>query len=164
MKKTAHKIAAVCFLILMPGHGMAKTRSTTGFNCFHVQNPTMAPKAYHCLTEDNGAVVNNCAVPISLAFNLPIDSVGTKTVTVTDYWNSPDRFKHFNCGIYDQAGLSGISNNFVSVSFTRAKQTLQGSVLVSNASNDGFSFLNAVSLICFEVPPGEGIANINWAY
>ena len=67
----------------------ACAQSAWAFGSFHVQSPTvLGVDLYPCLTEDDGAVVNQCAGPVNLFFNLPIKDMGKKMITIRDYWNA----------------------------------------------------------------------------
>ena len=131
-------------------------RSTTGFASFHVeQTVTTADDFYKCITEDNGAVVNNCAKDVNLVFNLPIDNVNLKTITVQGYWVSPTTFRHFNCVSYSYDGLESFSTVGTQITFTEPKQSLKTSVTLRDSEY-------TVQVICWGVPPGEGIAGLKW--
>jgi len=85
MKRTATSLfLGLCLAILAVATSPAHARSTTAYSAFHVEGP-LGSDPYTCLSENNGAVVNNCTYAVSLEFNLPIDAKGTKTITVQDY-------------------------------------------------------------------------------
>jgi hypothetical protein len=67
----------------------AEPISITAFNTFHIQNHGSLPNTPNptlCLFEENGAVVNNCADPINLAFDLPVTTSRDHTIAVRNYW------------------------------------------------------------------------------
>jgi hypothetical protein len=136
-------------------------RSTTAFNSFHVQSgsvfsdPPYTEDPYLCLTEDNGAVVNNCTFNVNLLFDLPIDRIGDKTIRVQDYWNAPSPFVPFGCVSYVYTGMTGSSTVGTSLTFSGPTQAL--------FTHDNVSVLgDSMTVICWGVPPGEGVANLNW--
>ena len=108
---------------------------------------------YSCLTESFGAVVNNCAFPVSLIFDVPVDSPGSHTFTVQNYFDGTDAENTFTCQSYTYNGAGGIVNG-ASIHFTGPSQTLSTSVNVGDAES--------VQLICKDIPTGGGVANINW--
>jgi len=134
----------------------ASTRATTAFNSFHVQNENALPSdANLCLYEDNGAVVNGCTFTVNLLFDLPIDHAGEKSITVQDYWKAPSPFVPFNCDSYVYTGTEGSSTVGTQITFTEPTTSL--------ITKDDVAHLgNSMTVICFAVPPGEGVANLNW--
>jgi hypothetical protein len=134
----------------------ACAQSTTAFGSFHVQSSTVLDEnPYLCLTEDNGAVVNNCTSPVNLFFNLPIKYTGEKTISVRDYWNGPDHFDSFNCVSYVYLGKSSVSNMGTQVTFDAPLTALTTKDDVTNADD-------TLAVICWQVPPKEGIASLKW--
>jgi hypothetical protein len=133
-----------------------RTRSTTAFNSFHVQSGYVGKEdPYLCLTEDNGAVVNNCSYDVNLLFDLQIDHTGEKTIWVQDYWNAPSRFVQFGCTSYVYTGSEGSSLVGTSLTFTAPKMAL-------NTKDNVPALGDSMTVICWFVPPGEGVANLNW--
>ena len=103
----------------------AYARSTTAFSAFHVEVLENASKnAYSCLQEHYGAVVNNCGYPVSLEFNLPIDTIGYKTVTVQDYWSGTEAEETFGCDTSVLTGNDTIIGSQSFVNFTGPSQSL----------------------------------------
>jgi hypothetical protein len=161
---------------------VANARSTTAFNAFKVQNPKAVPPAcadtvgcfagyYQCLTENNGAVVNDCPLSIgtkpptvvplpNLVFDLPVDTAGFKTIGVQPYVDSWDTAQQadnpnsFYCAAYAYTG-NGAGIAGTTITFTRPNIT-SGNVYVTVPSG------GSIQLICWGVPSGAGIANINW--
>jgi hypothetical protein len=144
----------------------ANARSTTGFSAFKVQNPSAASTGqagfYECLLEDNGAVFNDCGLLVNLVFDLPIDNTGTHTITVQPYWGNsspnlspPAGPTPFNCQAYAYAGNSSVSVVGTAVTFSLGGA---GQTLTVDVPSDAMS----MAVICWKVPDGEGIANINW--
>jgi hypothetical protein len=175
-------VASASLLAVVAVATVANARSTTGFNAFKVQNPSAIPGVcssisncfagyYQCLTEDYGAVVNNCPLQIettpptnvplpSLVFDLPIDSAGTKLISVWPYsgsWNpapeadNPDSFECTGYA-YETNGAFTLGGT---ITFSRPVVTPQ-SLQVTVQSG------GSITLICWNVPSGAGIANINW--
>ncbi|MBV8477968.1 MAG: hypothetical protein JOZ36_14995 [Acidobacteria bacterium] len=146
----------------------ANARSTTGFGAFKVQDPYMAPTNnpnlagfYGCLLEDNGAVYNNCGVDYqpTLVFDLPIDNTGNHGIVIQPYWGNSQLNvtpTPFQCTAYAYAGNQPMSTVGTSAVFSMGGPAQTVNV---NVSNNGMS----VALICWNVPFGEGIANINWS-
>jgi hypothetical protein len=156
MKKANHFVLGICLATLgLPNSAFA--RSMTGFAAFHVevQYPyNLSSDPYTCLGENFGAVVNNCGTEVSLVFGLPIDTTGDKTITVQNFWSGTRESATFACQLYAYGG----ENNYIypgQVSFTRPSQTKSFSFTMPNG---GWS----MQLVCFNVPAGGGIANINW--
>jgi len=137
--------------------------SSTAFSSFHVEGPlSSSQNPYTCLNEDNGAVVNNCTYSVSLEFNLPITNTGSHPITVQPYWKWKAGTS-FSCTAYAYAGYQSSSTNqspnFVfgapPVNILAPPQTES-----VNVANNGES----IQLICWSVPPGDGVANINWTF
>jgi len=157
-RKSSLLFLGLCLAILAVAASPAYARSTTGFSAFHLQGTTKAEltgNPYSCLTELFGAVINNCTKAVSLEFDLPIDNIGTKNVVVQDYYAGTDAENTFTCQASAYAGTSASDNPGTFISFTAPLQTLTSTV---DVTNDGMS----IQLICADVPPGGGIANINW--
>ena len=154
MKRTATSLfLGLCLAILAVASSPAYARSTTAFSAFHVEGP-IASNPYTCLSEYNGAVVNNCTYPVSLEFDLPIDSKGTKSITVQDYWTGSDAENTFGCQSFAYTGTEGSSTVGKTISFTAPLQSLTTTV---TAETD-----MSIQLICWNDPPGGGVANLNW--
>lgn len=128
-------------------------RSNTAFSAHHIENPLGSP-AYTCVTEDNGAVFNNCSYTVSLEFDLPIDSVGSKTVTVRDFFQGTTEANTFSCYLYAYTGTSGTSTESLPISFTGPSEIRSTNVTVPSGGN--------MQLICWNIPIGGGVANLNW--
>lgn len=152
--KATSLFLGLCFSILAVAASPAYARSTTGFSAFHVEGPT-GSDPYTCLNEANGAVVNNCTYDVSLEFDLPVDNTGGKTITVQDYWYGWPNNTSFQCVSYAYTGTEPSSTVGSTITFDLPGQSLSTDV---NVANGGMS----IQLICWSVPPGGGIANINW--
>ena len=129
-------------------------RSTTAFSAFHVESP-LASSPMTCLSESNGAVINNCSYNVSLEFNLPIDSKGSKSILVQDYWTGTGQENTFACQSYAYTGTTGSSIPGSTIYFNAPYQNYN-SIVYPSASGD------SIQLICWNVPPGGGVANLNW--
>jgi hypothetical protein len=147
----------LCFVLSVVAVNIpAYARSTTAFNSFHAQSATVfAEDPYLCLTEDNGAVVNNCSYDVNLLFDLQIDRIGEKTIKVQDYWKTTSDFVQFGCTSYVYTGTEGSSLMGTSLTFTGPKMALDTKDKVPAVGD-------SMTVICWHVPPGEGVANLNW--
>jgi hypothetical protein len=144
---------AICLVAVVVAASFANARSTTAFGAFHVEGP-IGSDPYTCLNEDNGAVVNNCSYSVSLEFDLPIDKSGDKSITVQDYWAGTNAENTFQCQSYAYSGTEGSSTPGTTISFTAPLQEFSSKVTA--APND------SIQLICWGVPSGGGVANLNW--
>lgn len=157
--KTAGRFFALALglglLLASSSNVFAADRSATAFSSFHVQSATpLTDDFYRCLTEDNGAVVNHCTDPVNLVFYLPIDTESKKTITVQDYWDEPSTFTSFNCVSYAYNGKESSSTQGTQITFTEKSQTLITTVIASDT--------DALQVICWQVPPQEGLALLLW--
>ncbi len=144
----------LCLAVMAVAASPAFARSTTAFSAFHVESP-IGSDPYTCLSENNGAVVNNCSYDVDLEFDLPIDTKGSKTITVQDYWTGSDQENTFSCQSYAYTGTEGYSTEGTKIDFTGPLQSKTSTV---NVSTGGMS----IQLICRGVPPGGAVANLNW--
>jgi len=139
----------------------ANSTSSTGFSLFHVEvtGPAYPGDPYTCLTEANGAVVNNCTYDVSLEFNLPISTWDDyHTITVQDYWQWASGTTRFYCQAYAYNGAQGSAVTLTpEYFFTAASETNTLSLFVPTSGD-------TMQLICWNVPPGDGIASINWTF
>jgi hypothetical protein len=158
--KTSVKLLAIALglaLSLVAGntHAFATDRAATAYSSFHLQSATvLSEDNYPCITEDNGAAVNNCSGPVNFLFYLPIDDENKKTITVQDYWNGPDTFTSFNCVSYAYNGKQSSSTEGTEITFTETLQSLSTSVTPVDT--------DAIQVICWQVPPQEGVALLLW--
>ena len=140
----------------------AYARTTTGFSAFHVElQGSTSTDAYDCLIEDFGAVVNKCGYDVSLEFDLPIDNTGSKTVTIQDFWGIGTPSSPFTCELYSYGGTTypGTENpEYVYGGSTTFYDPAVSQSIPINVANNGWS----IQVICYNVPPGAGIANLNW--
>jgi|HubBroStandDraft_5_1064220.scaffolds.fasta_scaffold40468_3 hypothetical protein len=154
-RKTASLFLGLCLAIFAVAASPAHARSTTGFSAFHVENQgTLSSNPYTCVGESYGAVVNNCSYAVSLEFDLPVDNSGTHSITVQDYWYGWPNNTDFSCQAYSYAG-NGSYEYGGQITFSEPVQSLQFSVNVPNSWS--------MQVICWNVPPGGGISNINWS-
>jgi hypothetical protein len=154
MKHTATSIIlGFCVALLAIAASPAYARSTTAFSAFHVESP-IASDPYTCLSENNGAVVNNCTYDVDIEFDLPIDTTGTKSITVQDYWAGTDQENTFSCKSYAYTGSEGASTQGTAIDFTATQQSFVTRVQVTAKES--------IQVICWQVPPGGGVANFNW--
>jgi len=149
-------VLGICLAILALPANPLFARSSTAFSSFHVQSATVLKgNDYDCITENNGAAVNNCTHAVNLLFDLVIDTTGTKSITVQNYW-SMTADTTVSCIAYGYTGTTGSSlTESPAFTFTAAGQSITQHISVPAS---GMS----VQLICFGVPVGDGIANINW--
>jgi hypothetical protein len=148
--------AAIVFGIALTAALPAGARSTTGFASFHVWGNSASNNAYTCLNESNGAVVNNCGYVVTLVFDLPVDNTGTHNLTVQSYSGSDASFT-CNAWGYDGSGngWEGASGTFFSGD-PSSGYTIYPNVTINNNGE-------SIQLICWGIPQGAGIANINWS-
>ena len=97
--------------------------------------------------------MNNCPYAVTLVFSLPIETAGNHSVTVQDYWEFPTGSPAFTCAVWAYPG-TGIGTAGNTVTFGSASQSYISSVNVTNGES--------IQLMCWGVPTGAGIANINW--
>jgi len=98
--------------------------------------------------------VNKCQEPVSLEFDLPITSSGDHTILVQDYWYGWPNNTSFECESFAYAGEGRTANWGSTIFFGQPSQDLPTSV----SNGNGMS----IQLICWNVPQGGGIANLNW--
>ena len=75
-----------------------------------------------------------------------IDATREKTITVRNYWYGTSESATFACQAYAYGG---------SVAFTLPGQPKSVSFNMQNADW-------SIQLVCFNIPAGGGIANVNW--
>ena len=150
--KATTLILGLCLAVLAVAPSPAYARSTTGFSAFHVY-PKNSPNNLACLSEFFGAVVNNCTHSVGLEFDLPVDNAGTKKVQVLNYWDGTDAQESFSCGAYAYNGNGTIVNGSP-INFTKPNQTLTSAVTLTSGG--------AIQVTCTDIPPGGGVALINW--
>ena len=142
-------LAACLALTVFASTVPAEARTATGFNSYRVSPGSETS----CIVEEWGAAVNNCSYSINLlAFETDVDGVGYHTISAWDYQNG---YGSFTCG---------------AVSFAQPNnQQWWGPTSTFNPS--GQQQLNftayvapggALSLYCYNVPQGRGIATLNW--
>jgi hypothetical protein len=156
--KATTLILGLCLTILAVAASPAYANSTTGFSAFHVEYNYVGQyksSPYACLIEYWGAVLNDCKFSVNLEFSLPINSLGTKNVNVQDLFNGTDAENTFSCtaSVYTGSSASSVAGN--TINFTAPLQKLTSSVDVTVGGS-------SIQLICADVPPGGGIANISW--
>jgi hypothetical protein len=154
--KATSLFLGLCLAIMAVAANPAHARVVTGFGGFHVEvQGTVSTNSYLCLEENYGAVVNDCSTDVSLAFDLPVDNAGEKTIYVQDYWTGSGF--PFTCQLYSYGDSGNLSYNYGgSITLSEPHQQTQNSFSV-NVPN-GWS----LQVICFNVPPGGGIANLNY--
>jgi hypothetical protein len=133
----------------------ATDRAATAYSSYHVeQTSASTTDSALCVYEDNGAVVNGCTDAVNFVFYLPIDTENKKTITVQDYWNGPDTFTDFNCVSYAYTGKNSSSTEGTQITFTETSQSLSTTVTPTDT--------DAIQVICWQVPPQEGLALLLW--
>jgi hypothetical protein len=145
---------SLAILGLPPNSAFA--RSSSGFSSFHLQSATEPFAGYACVTENNGAVVNSCTHDVNLLFETPIDNTSTThSITVQNYWGMKADTT-FSCVAYAYTGTTGSSTSQVPFpTFTTGVQSFTESIYVGPAEY--------MQVICFHVPPGDGVASVTWA-
>ena len=154
-RKTTSLLLGLCVILSSGAFNLAFARSTTAYNSFKVW---MAKKGdfkatYSCLTESFGAVVNECAFPVSLLFDVPVDNSGSHTFTVQNNFSGTDAQNTFTCQSYAYNGSGSISNGST-INFTAPGQSLATAVTIDDNES--------AQLICKDIPEGGGVANIDW--
>jgi len=153
--KATSLFLGLCLALMAIVASPAQARSTTGFSAFHVEvQGTTTTNAYLCLGESYGQVINDCASQVNLEFNLPVDNQTNHTVTIQNDWSGSATQSTFYCQLYSYSGSSSEYNYGGQINFTGPVQTQ--SLTVYTPENW------SIQLICFNVPNGGGIANINW--
>jgi hypothetical protein len=146
-------------------------RSTTGYGSFKVGNEGAYPEdPYTCLTENWGAVVNSCTFAVNLVFELPVDDEGGGwfdnnqfPVSVQAYWGSTATFSCSEYFYNSSGGWNEYFNSYSESFFSGDPTTGYNTSFYIPISNAGGALQQgAIELICPAVPPGAGIANINW--
>jgi hypothetical protein len=141
------------------GSANADPTSITAFNTFHVQNHGSLPNTPNptlCLFEDNGAVYNTCADPVNLDFDLPVTTSRDHTIAIRDYWYFAAGGS-FTCTGYAYPG-TGPGVQGTSVTFTAASQLLY----VKVANTGVYPNIQGIAVICWNVPPNDGVALLNY--
>jgi len=149
----ASLLSGFCMALMAIAARPAEARSNTAFSAHHIENP-LDSNAYTCVTEDNGAVFNNCKYNVSLEFDLPIDTPGSKTVDVRDFFNGTNAQNTFPCVLYAYSGMQGNSIQSPTIFFTSPRTLKSTTVNVPEGWN--------IQLICWNIPPGGGIASLDW--
>ena len=146
--KVSTLLLGLCLLITVTP---AFARSQSAYELFKVigSKPT-----YSCLTEAAGAVVNQCTFPVTLSFDLVIDQVQGYGAVTQNYWGGTAAQETFSCTLYAFDG-NGNSITGTTVNFTGPHQTLEPTVFLNAAGQ-------SITMICYNIPPGGGVANINW--
>jgi hypothetical protein len=123
----------------------AEARSTTGWNSFRGHG-------IDCVSESYGAAVNLCSAAMNMAFETVVDTAGWKTIAV---WDSPNGYGSFTC---EAVSFSGVSDGVYVGTPLRFNPSGQESLNFSTYVYPGW----AMSLYCYSVPQGRGIAIMNW--
>jgi hypothetical protein len=158
-KRTTSLLLGLCLAILAVAASPAYARTTTGFSGFRVWENTGSGGTYGgknpllCLLETYGAVFNKCKYEVGLEFDLPIDDAGTKSIAVRNYWGGTTEEETFSCDSYAYPGTGPVVVSGTTIDFTGPAQTLTTTVDVAAGSS--------MQLIC-KVPPGGGIARVDW--
>jgi hypothetical protein len=140
----------------------AELASINAFNNFHVEETPATPQTsnpYQCVFEDNGAVYNNCAYPVTLDFNLPVSSEGEHTIHIRNYWNQAAGTS-FNCIVY--ACPMSLTNHECVVGGTARFTAPYQLKSVSVATSGAYPNMQNMALICWNLSTGDGIATINY--
>lgn len=165
MSRARDHISVIASLIVAATVGSvvaanAESVSVSAFNSFHVQNHGSlphTPNPYLCLYEENGAVVNNCKDPVNLAFDLPVNTSEVHTIAVRGYYKIATGTS-FICTAYAYPGNGQPSPNFKSATISQANQL----VSVSTTNTGLFPNIGDIALICWNVPPNDGVGMINY--
>ena len=149
--KAKSLLLGICLaLTLLAANVPAVARSTTGWNSFRVWSPLGAD---YCVGESFGAAFNKCDFDINLTFELLVDTASYKNVTVID---SPGGYGTLTCAA---ASFSGVNDGIVSTPSQTFNPSGQQSLYFRGLPvYSGWG----MSLYCWNVSPGRGIANIDW--
>jgi hypothetical protein len=156
MKRKALSLLLGSSLAILTAPNPAFARATSGYNSFKVwmASKNQFKATYGCLTESFGAVVNNCAFPVSLLFEITVENAGSHTVTVQNYFKGNDAENTFTCQTFGYDGVGGIMDGTV-INFQSPTELLTSTISVPTANN-------SIQLICKDIPKGGGVANISW--
>ena len=72
-----------------------------------------------------------------------------------DYWLDTNQENTFSCQTYAYTGTQGSSTSGTGINFNAPLQIYNSVVDVAAAGD-------SIQLICWNVPPGGGVANLNW--
>ena len=147
MKRNAKSLLiAICLALgLLAANVPAEARSTTGWDGFR-------GNGIDCVSESFGAVVNARCAPMSMAFEMVVDTPGWHSIGV---WDSPGGYGSFQCQAFSFSGVNDGIYLGTRVTFAAVGQQSQN---FTTYVYPGW----AMSLYCYEVPEGRGIANVNW--
>jgi hypothetical protein len=163
MKLAATSLFLGLCLAVAASPAFSQTRSTTAYSAFHVEINTLTKykgNPYLCLFEDNGAVVNTCKYTVDLEFDLPIDSTGTKNITVQDGWSGLGTgTEEFSCQSFAYSGSTGAGIVGSNPSFTGPGTEITTTVEVPADTKGTPQY--SIQVLC-NVPAGDAVANFNW--
>jgi hypothetical protein len=130
----------------------AAERSTNAFSSFHVRVPIdTTQNPYQCLTEQWGALVNNCGYQVSVVFNLPVEHKRVHTVKAQNYVGGTGTSGTV-CNVWSYDGNGGGEEG------TNLTFNISGAQTLTFTS---VLFGNSISLLC-DLPSGEGLGAITW--
>jgi len=154
-------IHACAILFALVLSGMAHARTADGWNLFRiwrVYGGHTASQASSCVIESYGSVVNNCAYPVGLTFNLTVDAfASSKSAIVTE--PAAGFVGSFKCFLNAFDTLSATYLSSPPMTFT-GSGPFQQSATVSGPSKENIGY---ISIYCDSMPPGSGIATIYWS-
>ena len=156
-RKTKSLILGLCLALSLAAATIpAEARNTTGFAGFRVDGPNQYKSdPYHCLTENYGAVVNNCGFSVSIVYDMPVDNTGTHWISAVGFWGYSGDY-YCQPWAYDGNG-GGWSGPAVYFS-----PGYRGSEGTWNTYVPTYSNGESITLYCV-LPNGAGIANVNWS-
>jgi hypothetical protein len=149
--KAKSLVLGICLAItLVAANNPAEARSTTGWNSFRVWSPLGAD---NCVRESFGAAVNKCNSDINLTFEMLVDTASYKYVTVVDFDGG---YGTLTCGPVAFSGQSDVFVGAPPLTFNPSGQQALHFQPLPVYSGWG------MSLYCWSISPGRGIATINW--
>ena len=153
--KAASLYLGLCLAILAVAASPAYARSTTAFNSFRVRLPIDATQnPYNCLTESEGALINNCTYLVRVAFDLSIEhspATLVHTVKVQNFVNGTGSVGA-TCNVWSYDGNGG---GMVGTSLTFNPNGIQTLTFRTVLFGDN------ITLLC-DLPVGEGVSAISW--
>jgi len=169
----------LCLAVIVSAASLAHAQNGFApYSSFHVErlNPNQYAGAENCLTEQWGAIDNQCSYSVDLVFSLPADVGNGHSVTVeaATASNTPS----FTCTLYAITGDGNSGSALGSATFGAAEPSVPAVPAVPAApaappaapalsltvlsidANSGNG--RNIQLICWGVPAGAEITNLTW--
>lgn len=133
--------------------GQQEEWTTNAYSSFHVRLP-VGKDSDACITESEGAVINNCKYEVSVVFDSPVifrkDPI-VHYITAQNYVNGTGTVGA-TCNIWSYDGNGGGKEG------TNSRFNPNGAQALTFTS---LKFGNTISLLC-DLPVGEGISALHW--